>query len=508
MVETPASYSPYSSTRQVELSFTFGVIAPDAAELAQPSSSEQSIVSQISQTVDGIEHMSGKYTSLETNMWILDSTMELYPGSQVGWQSALISDNDKAFASNPWLEFNFAENQDSYGFTLIFDKTQPDNYPKHIVTTTYNADNAQISTITTQPNNYMHIINLPTQDYRRVHFEFTDTNIPNRRVRICGVKFGIEYAYNKTNIKSVKVRQSVNPWAENLASAEIEATIDNSDRLYNIINPDGLYAYLQDGQYMEWQMTINGEPINMGRSYFTNSESTDGGLTASITFNDHLFVLDDIPYNGGTTGTWTLAAAISDILTASGTGITAVFDGSLGSTIIRRCIPQNTSTREALRLCAQAAMCTCFIDRQNILHFFAPDVAVASGEEWTRDVQQEDAQVKVGELYNVVQLTVNNEYSSSSELVYTAKNVAADDFERIYEVSNPLVNDGNAVSQWILEWIQRRVSYEVTTRGNPALDLLDTVQIDDIYGINGNAILTQLDYTYDGGLECSATAIR
>src|SRR5699024_11070734 len=216
------------------------------------------------------------------------------------------------------------------------------------------------------------------------------------------VRFGIQYSYNAKSISSVTIRQSVNPWAESLASAEVDATIDNSDQLYNMINPEGLYLYLQDGQFMEWSLIVNDEPIYMGRAYFTSAESEDGGLTASITFNDRLLVMDDMEFNGGADGTWTLEAAVSAILTASGTGITAVFDGSLGNTTIKKSIPQGTSMREALRLCAQAAMCTCYIDRNNELHFFTPSVASTADDEWTRDIQHEDAQVKVGQLYNVV----------------------------------------------------------------------------------------------------------
>lgn len=246
----------------------------------------------------------------------------------------------------------------------------------------------------------------------------------------------------------------------------------------------------------------------MGRQYFTSAESEDGGLTAKITFNDRLLVMDDMPYNGGADGIWTLSAAVTALLTVSGTGIEAVFDGALGQTVIRKCIPEKTSIRDALRMSAQAAMCTCYMDRENRLHFFVPAVNAAA-DEWTRDVQHEDAQVKVGQLYNVVQLTRRNDYVENAEdEVFTAKNVAADDFERIYEVTNPLVQDGAEVAAWLLGWVQRRVSYDVTVRGNPALELLDTVQIDDIYGVNGKALLTQLNYDYNGGIKCNAEAIR
>lgn len=501
MVNTSATYNPYSDTRRVQLEFNFGVIAPDAADLAEPSSSAQPAVSEIAQTIDGVETMSGKYTSLEMNMWILDGSMELYPGDQVGWQGNEISGDTKEYASTPWLEFEFSQPQDSYGFTLIFDETQPDNYPAEVMTTVYDADGVQLGTATTQPDGFTHIVNLAVQNYSRVRFTFGKSNIPHRRTRVGSVRFGINYRYDPDSISTASVRQSISPWAETLASAEIDVTVDNHDQLYNMVNPNGLYAFLQDGQYMEWSIIIDGEEIDMGRMYFTTAESEDGGLTASITFNDRVLAMDNVQYTGSETGTWTLKEAVNAILTASGTGITATFDGTLGSTIIGRAIANGTSAREALRLCAQAAMCTCYMDRANNLHFFTPSVAETADDTWTRDVQHEDAQIKVGQLYNVVELTVN-------DTVYTAKNVGEGDFERIYEVANPLANDGNAVAQWILGWVQRRVSYEVTTRGNPALDLLDTVQINDVYGVNGNAVLTQLNYSYDGGLECDAAAIR
>ena len=105
MVSVPTGYNPYTDTRRVELSFSFGVVAPEAAELAVPASSAQSTVSRIGQTVDGVEQMSGDYTSLEKNMWVLDGSRELYPGEQTGWNSAVLSGDDGVYSSAPYLEF-------------------------------------------------------------------------------------------------------------------------------------------------------------------------------------------------------------------------------------------------------------------------------------------------------------------------------------------------------------------------------------------------------------------
>lgn len=513
MQSISASYNPYSDARRADVSFTFGVVAPTAAETAQPSSTLQSEVSQIEQTITPIREMSGKYTSLETNMWVLDGTMEVYPGEQTGWQSEYMSDDNKTFSFNPWLEFEFSESQNSYGFTLIFDDTQPFNYPTQIITTAYAEDGSLLGTLTTYPDGYRHVINLPIQLYRRVRFEFAGTNIPHRRVRVCSAVFGIEYIYDKSNIVSVDVRQSISPWAESLPSAEFQVTIDNSSRIYNMVNPDGLYEYLQEGQFMDWQIIINEEPVKMGRQYFTSAQSEDGGLTASITFNDLLIALDNIEYNKGKAETMlTLSELVEDILLSTGTGISAVFEGQLGQSLIWQSIPRKTSVREALRLCAQAAMCTCYLDRNNQIHFCTQQISGEPADIWSMDVQYPGAQIKVGEYYNSVKLEVENgDVDEEGELItytYEASNIAEGDFERLYEVSNPLVVDGDAVAQWILEWVQRRVSYEVELRGNPALDLLDLVQINDIYGVNGTAVITKLDYSYNGGLKCDGEAIR
>ena len=72
MQSVPEIYNPYRDVRRVELGFVFGVVAPEAAETAQASSSAQSPVSQIEQTHDEIERMSKKYGTLEHNLFALD----------------------------------------------------------------------------------------------------------------------------------------------------------------------------------------------------------------------------------------------------------------------------------------------------------------------------------------------------------------------------------------------------------------------------------------------------
>ncbi|MCI8336978.1 MAG: hypothetical protein HFI72_07490 [Peptococcaceae bacterium] len=507
------SYQPFSDSRRVGLGFSFGVIAPEAAAIAQPTSSPQAEYSQIEQTHDGIEKPFAKYATLEGDGFLLDNSFRLYPkadaisGLQTGWISSPLSDGNGVFGEDPYLMFSFAADQSSYGFTLIFDEHLPDIFATEIRITALDASENVLSQKTFYPDNWKFIADMAVMNYRKIRIDFLKTSKPFYRVKISEVVFGITYEYSSRNIVSADSKHAVSPWSETLPSGEVTVTIDNSNQLYNMVNPTGLYAYLQDGQTMDWFIEINGEKVSMGKQHFTDAKSNDGGLTATITFNDWLFLLDNVKYDQGTTGTWTLQEAVTSILGVSGLGVTAVFDAGCGETVINRCVPVGTSCREAIRLAAQAAKTCCYVDRYNHLHFIKP-ILGEKEKEITQDELAADAQIKVGQLYNMVKISVLDSFTEAKdETVYTAGTVGSEEIARIYEISNPLVRDGSC-ADWILAMLQRRVSYEFTYRGDPSLDLLDVLQVNDIYGVNDTSILIEHNFKYDGGLEADGTTIK
>lgn len=513
MQQVGENYQPFSDSRRVNLGFSFGVIAPDAAAMAQPTSSPQADYSQIQQTHDGIEKPSEKYATLEGDGFLLDGSFRFYPNVnsinslQTGWISSPLSDENCRFSSNPYLEFTFASDQSSYGFTLIFDEHLPDIFSAEVQITAWDVSGNILSQKTFYPDNWKCIADMPVMNYRKLRIDFLKTSKPFYRVKISEVVFGITYEYNNRNIVSANNKHAISPWSENLPSGEVSITIDNSNHLYNMVNPTGLYAYLQDGQTMDWFIEINGIKVPMGKQYFTDAKSDDGGLTATITFNDWLFLLDNVKYDHGMTGTWTLQEAVASILDVSGLGFTAVFDADCGTTVINRCVPMGVSCREAIRLAAQAAKTCCYVDRNNHLYFTKP-ILGDKKKEITQDELVKDAQIKVGQLYNMVELRVLDSFDEKGEeAVYTAGTTNEDGINRIYEISNPLVRDSSC-AEWILSILQRRVSYGFTYRGDPSLDLLDTLQVNDVYGVNDNSILIEHNFNYDGGLEADGTTIK
>lgn len=512
MQHSPAGYEPYADNRYIDFGMSFGVVAVDAAALAVPSSSEQYNASQIEQTHDHIELTSGKYTTLEHNMFVLDGSMSLYPddlsGLQTGWISSDLSGMEGSYDSGVHLTFDFSDPQDSYGLTLVFDQQLPENIPAEIQVTFYDAQGMELLSKREAPGAAYHWFDAPVQQYSSVCIDFLSSKIPHRRVRVTEVIFGIVTTYDRKTIVSASDRQSVDLLSESLPSAEVTIKIDNADKLYNLINPHGVYEYLQNGQYINYWTSINDVKINMGVRYFRAAESDDGGLTATITFNDRLIFLDDVVYSDGASGTWILSEAVASILTAAGVTSAPVFDGDLGSTVIRKCIPQNTTCREAIRLCAQAAMCVCIVDRNDQFRFMRPKFSEPA-HDLVRDTLREEPSVAVEDRYNAVKVTRRDEYASTSEdESYTASMAKADEITLTKEINNPLIIDLQEFAEWALSWVQRRTAFQVEYRGNPVLDLCDTVKVYDVFGVNGNALIESSDLDYDGGLTGSIKARR
>jgi hypothetical protein len=72
----------------------------------------------------------------------------------------------------------------------------------------------------------------------------------------------------------------------------------------------------------------------------------------------------------------------------------------------------------------------------------------------------------------------------------------------VQSFSNPCAapSMGAAVAQWLLDGLRMRKQYAVKNRCDPAVEIGDTVKIDDIFANRENAVVTGIDISYDGTL--------
>jgi hypothetical protein len=167
--------------------------------------------------------------------------------AQTGWWSGL-SDAEGAFDTPPELSFYFGGIVIStIGFTLYFDGAA--GLPTSIRITTYEADQTTVIEQQTFANNKAFFVaEMPVQNYYKVTFEFLATSKPYRRVKVTECLFGIVQLFDRNSLESVSISYDADIISEALPSRQLTFAFNNVDKKYNLINPTGLYAYLQEGQ--------------------------------------------------------------------------------------------------------------------------------------------------------------------------------------------------------------------------------------------------------------------
>ena len=505
MLETSKDYNPYSDTRKCGIIVTFEMVDIDAAETAIPSVTGECELSKAYQTHNHIEGMAKKYAVLERDFWKLDGTFvlpqkELVPNEQTGWWSDKISNAEGVFDEPPSLIFEWELPQSSVGFTLFFDDVA-NQYPSRFQITAYNESGLIIKRTIIENTSVKCEVNLPIENYIRLEFQMLQTSEPHRRVRLTEVIFGVIQRFNNSNVVSASVDYEFAPISESLPTSELTITIDNADASWNMANPKGVYAYLQQTQPLDVYFQINGENVFMGRYFFATASAEDDSMTAKITAYDKIYWLDAIKYRGGEDGTWTFQQAISTIIASSGLGLTYTMSEELAKKEVKRSLPKECSCREAICQLAVAAQCSVLLDRNANLVFFDPLVEANAVDSLDYDVMATMPKITVGEKINAVELTVKNEYTEK-ETVWSVTDSSNEEIPQVSEHSNSVASDGTATASWLLEMLKRRISYSVTERGNPAREIGDSVIVYDAYGGTRKAVVTKQSFNFDGGLSC------
>lgn len=437
---------------------------------------------------------------------------------QTGWWSDIISKEDSGFDIPPTLSFLWNENQTSVGFTLCFDDTAG-MYASLFRICAYDIFGNLIQERLVANDSVRCIVDMPTENYRYLVIEFLRTSEPFRRVRITEVLFGIVQHFNRENTASAAIEYGFSPDAESLPSSELTLVIDNSDAVWNMVNPKGIYAYLQESQPLDVWLHIGEkkkvvdledetQKIYMGRYYFTRAWAEDDSMTAKIIAHDKIYRLEGKKYRNGGIGQWTLSQAISTVLEYSGTGLPYEIPDEIGSRLVGRNLPKDCTCREAVRLLTQAACSACYVDRNGILVFFDPLIDRTHVD--TIDYNNISAMPKitVAGKVNSVELSVRNEYAEGSpEIIYIASDIGIDETEQAVSISNPVSVSGELVASFLLEMMQRRLSYQVHERGNPAREIADVTIIYDAYGENRPTVITRQQFYFDGGLRCETEAL-
>lgn len=512
MRQTSEIYDPFRRVREVDCRITFGVMDQNAKNAAI-SGNDAGFFPRYAQTVDGVSEIGGKWASLEPDFWRLDGTYDIAPdnmdGVQTGWWSSDVSDAYGRFENPPYIRYDFGAPLSTLGWTLHFDE-KAKQFAAEVVVDVFGADGAVMETLTFSQEKPLQAFRHYVGDYYGVRFTFPRTSEPLRRVRVVQVDFGLTQYYDRDTLGSAQIIYGVSPDGTAFSSRELVFTFDNSDKAYNLLNPDGVYQYFQDGQIINAKIVIDGEAVDMGDFIFTSADVTRSAILPTITAHDRAYSLDAYEFNGGRDEETSLSAAVAEVLGVTGYDIPVSYGDGIASRRVHMSVKVRTTVRKAIQQFAQAARCSVYIDRDGVMRFIDLAISDEAHGEITDDDLYDYSGVSISERVHGVRLTVSDDFrigkdGTPGRQVY----FYSGDEKRAIGYANPCIADseGQAVADWLLSAANLRKRYKVKNRCDPAVEISDTLRIADAFYNRENAVVTDIEVSFGVSLSAVTEAV-
>lgn len=277
----------------VEMDLTDVNIARDST----PSSANNSTFADISK-INEKHNSYSQFMTLEHNICILDGSLDVFDESKLNlsYFSNTLSNNDCSTSDK--ITIDFSENHSIAGVGFDFGT---DSFPGKI-TLTFLYKNKILDANNFYPDNQKYTEKYGCEGFNKIEIEMSTTKFPRMFTRLQSIEYGFKYSWQGENIISCLVSEEVNPVSSKVPINTCSVTIYDKSNEFNILNPKGVYKYLQTKQKFNIYSVIDDIQKQMG-VYFL--DTWDGNKPYEITFNliSPLGILDRTTYfEGGIIG--------------------------------------------------------------------------------------------------------------------------------------------------------------------------------------------------------------
>ena len=489
-----------NTVRETKAEIQFDFVDSTAIDDCTPNFPNQALFSNGNQITNGNTKKTIKIATLEKGFWKLDGTyMNLgykdISNEEIGFVSDVISNDDGVFETPPIVIFDFTTTHSSIGLTLFFDDLT-NNYAKKMRIKFYN-NTTLLSDEIIQNNKVRCIYSNRVENYNKIEIEFLESSLPHRRIRFLDIIFGIIQVYEDEQIVNCNLTREFSPFNENIPSHELSFETDNLSKEFNLINPSGVYTYLQKRQLVTVRMGVvleNGtnEFIDMGKYYLSEWETKD--LTVTLNAKDSLSFLEEITYNNSNIQTKTLKQFAIEILNYAGIS-EYLLDNSLDSIIATTSIPE-TTIKELLKQIALAGNCVLFVDKSNLITIKKLNTNVSNSIELKNMYKVPN--IVLDEIINRVKVTYYIEDTSMDLVVVSGETEGKE--KTVNSIFINSQEQAQAVGNYLLKLYQSRLKYKIDWRQKLDIDIDQKVNIEDSFNENNDIIITKQEFKYSGYL--------
>lgn len=442
-----------------------------------------------------------KYATNELNLWALDGSLVITPDAPPYADTGYSSDVDSV--GSVTVRLPEVHTSPTSGVTITW-SNRYNEYPSEFTITAKNGENVVHEKHVTGNTSQTTAIFEQLQNYDSITITVHGWDLPYRRVRIEKVVMGYVMTFSKKDIFGYTHEQTGHLNSGELPKNSIDFTLDNTDGKWNPSNPTGLEQYLSERQKLKVRYGLNAdgviEWIKAGTFYLSEWRVPSNGLEARFVARDIFEYLLNETYRGRTEGT--LHDFIVDAFKSAGVPDDFIYDLHDVLKNYSASLPEGEhKCAEVVQMCANAAKCVMFQDREGILHVTPLDKTL-SNYTITEALSYSHPEMELSKPLKNVSVSFGEEqpYTISPPLGYSGE---------IQTVNNPLVkNESQAaeIAQWVADMLKTRQTVNGEYRADPRLDLFDIVTVESgKYGTLAPVVITNIKYSYTGSFKATYT---
>lgn len=443
-----------------------------------------------------------RYSTGEPNLTVLDGSCDIVPSSPpygtTGFLSAEIFDD----SNHPVIRLELpSENKSSIPGVSICWSTAFGEYATDFSVSAYLGTN-KLTTVTVNGNKSVRSdVEAELSGFDAVEIEILKWCLPDRRVRVEQVKIGRYLVFDKAKILSYSHSSARDPISGQLSQESISFSLDNSDRTWDSVNPQGIYKYIYERQpvTVRYGMDIDGktEWVSGGMFFLSEWSVPANSIEASFQARDAFLYLASTAYTGRKYGTlYEMCYDALEQLEAD--GITAEISEELKD--YSTDITSDGSTyhnSDILQLAANAAGMSLYQTRDGVIKInrvygsdtSSPvlDIPVLNNYSWPEITFAQN-------MLNVVATVGDATYAYPENP--SGKGVSQT-LSNIMLTKDILAKSKNALTESYGVLSNRRKA-SLTYRASPTVDALDMVKIHHQFNYDAVLLVTNAKYTFNG----------
>lgn len=443
-----------------------------------------------------------RYSTGEPNLTVLDGSCDIVPSSPpygtTGFLSAEIFDD----SNHPVIRLELpSENKSSVPGVSICWSTVFGEYATDFSVSAY-LGTSKLKTVTVNGNKSVRSdVEAELSGFDAVEIEILKWCLPDRRVRVEQVKIGRYLVFDKTKILSYSHSSARDPISGQLSQESISFSLDNSDRTWDSVNPQGIYKYIYERQpvTVRYGMDVDGktEWVSGGMFFLSEWSVPANSIEASFQARDAFLYLSSTKYTGRKYGTlYEMCYDALELLEAD----EITFDISDELKNYSTDITSDESTyhnSDILQLAANAAGMALYQTRDGLIKINRVygsdasnpvlDIPVLNNYSWPEITFAQN-------MLNVVTTVGNATYAypenpSGKGVSQTLSNVML--------TKDILAKSRNALTESYGVLSNRRKA-SLTYRASPTIDALDMVKIHHQFNYDAVLLATNVKYTFNG----------